>query len=163
MKKPVRQKPRQTKPKPIKSSIFFPPYWYLGTSQSSNPATANQLLRPTNSRKNGAWGKAPTYKPNQSNHPTTLTQPNLHRQSQPHNRQPTPPKTTAPPRQKLPVAQSPHTYLGGPWAFYAWGSPKSLCAQSDKNATANQLPRPTNSRKNGAWGKAPTYKPNQSN
>lgn len=67
MKKPVRQKPRQTKPKPIKSSIFFPPYWYLGTSQSSNPATANQLPRPTNSRKNGAWGTAPTYKPNQSN------------------------------------------------------------------------------------------------
>ena len=70
---------------------------------------------------------------------------------------------TTPPRQKLPVAQSPHTYLGGPWAFYAWGLPKSLCAQSDKNATANQLPRPTNSRKNGAWGKAPTYKANQSN
>ena len=60
------------------------------------------------------------------------------------------------------MAQSPHTYLGSPWAFYAWGLPKSLCAQSDKNATANQLHHLKNSRKNGAWGQAPTYKANQS-
>ena len=108
------------------------------------------------------------------------------------------------------MAQSPHPYLGGPWAFYAWWgrlnpfAPKAtktppptnypdqptrektglgaepqhikpanqttpqLSINQTKNAkanptTANQLRHLKNSRKNGAWGKASTYKANQSN
>jgi len=62
------------------------------------------------------------------------------------------------------VAQSPHPYLGGPWAFYAWwGRLNPFALKATKTPPPTSYPNQPTREKNGAWGRAPTYKPNQSN